>query len=102
MTKKMKRWLVSKWWLDIYEGEEPIAVYKNNTDSHGWWPDGVLEEFFDKQEAEAFFKAQSKTLEANAKGCEIAVLTEEVYEFDEEHELETNEEYKDIEFSLGK
>ena len=100
MTKK--RWLVSKWWLDLYEGEEPIAVYKYETESHGWWPDGVLDTFDNKEEAEAFLKAKSKTLEANGKGCEIAVLTECDYEFDEERELETNEEYKDIEFYVGK
>lgn len=102
MTKKMKRWLVSRGWLDLYEGEEPIAVYKNEVASKGWNPDCVLETFYDKQEAEAFFKAQSKTLEANSKGCEMAVLTECDYEFDEEHELETNEEYKDLEFAVGK
>lgn len=102
MTKKMKRWLVSKWWLDIYEDEEPIAVYKNNTESHGWWPDGVLEEFFDKQEAEAFFKAKSKTLEANAKGCEIAVMTECAYEMDVELEGEWYHEYTDLAIAVGK
>ena len=101
MTNK-KIWYVSRWWLDLYEDEEAIAVYKNWTESKGWLPDGILDGFEDKQEAEAFFKAQSKTLEANAKGCEIAVLTECDYEFDEESELETNEEYTDLEFAVGK
>ena len=100
MTNK-KIWYVSKWWLDIYEDEEAIAVYKNEVESKGWLPDGILEGFEDKQEAVAFFETQRKTLERNEKGCEIAVLTECDYEFDEESELETNEKYKDLAIAVG-
>lgn len=101
MTKKMKIWAVSRGWLDLYEDEEPIAVYKNWVESKGWNPDCVLETFYDKQEAEAFFKAQCKTLERNEKGCEIANLTEESYEMDVELEGEWGHEYKDLEIAVG-
>ena len=101
MTNK-KIWYVSRGWLDLYEDEEAIAVYKNWVESKGWSPDCILDGFEDKQEAIAFFEEQRKTLEHNGKGCEIAVLTECDYEFDEEHELETNEEYKDLEIAVGK
>ena len=42
MTNK-KIWYVSKWWLDIYEDEEAIAVYKNEVESKGWLPDGIID-----------------------------------------------------------
>ena len=100
MTKK-KIWYVSRGWLDVYEDEEPIAVYKNEVESKGWNPDCILDGFEDKQEAIAFYEEQRKTLEDSEKGCEIAILTECDYEFDEESELETNEEYKDLEIAVG-
>ena len=101
MTKKMKIWAVSRGWLDLYEDEEATAVYKDEVDSKGWNPDGILDTFDNKQEAEAFFKAQCKTLERNEKGCEIAVLTECAFEKDAEIEGESDHEYKDLEIAVG-
>lgn len=101
MTKKMKIWAVSRGWLDLYEDEEAIAVYKNEVESKGWNPDCVLDTFDNKEEAEAFFKAQCKTLERNEKGCEIALLSECTFEKDVELEGEWGHEYKDLEIAVG-
>ena len=54
MTKK-KIWYVSRGWLDATK-EEAIAVYKNEVESKGWLPDGILDGFEDKQEAIAFYE----------------------------------------------
>ena len=102
MTKKMKIWSVSRGWLDVYEDEDAKEVYKNEVSSKGWLPDGILDTFDNKEEAEAFFKSQCKTLEANEKGCEIVLLTECTYEKDLELEGEWGYEYKDLEIAVGK
>lgn len=101
MTKKMKRWLVSKWWLGVTK-DKAIATYKEETESHGWWPDGIVERFDNKEEAEAFFKAQCKTLESFGKCCEIAVMTECAYEMDVELGGEWDHEYTDLAIAVGK
>ena len=100
MTNK-KIWYVSRGWLDVYEDEEPIAVYKNEIASKGWEPDCEIDAFDNKKEAEAFFETQRKTLEHNEKGREIAVLTECDYGEDEELGGEFYCDYKDLAIAVG-
>lgn len=99
MTNK-KIWYVSRGWLDASK-EEAIAVYKNEVESKGWLPDGILDGFEDKQEAIAFYEEQRKTLEDSDKGCEIAILTECDYGEDEEFGGEFYCDYKDLAIAVG-
>ena len=100
MTNK-KIWYVSRGWLDVYEDEEPIAVYKNEGESKGWNPDCILDGVEDKRDAIAFYEEQRKTLEHNEKGREIAVLTECDYGEDEELGGEFYCDYKDLAIAVG-